>query len=41
MARALFYLTLFIPFTLAMSLAAVIGTLFDGSGDFARRCARG
>lgn len=41
MARAFFYLTLFIPFTLVMSLAAIIGTLVDTSGDFARRCARG
>lgn len=41
MARALFYLTLFIPFTLIMSLAAIIGALMDSSGDFARRCARG
>lgn len=40
MARALFYLTLFVPFTLSMSLAAVVGTLIDRSGDFARCCAR-
>lgn len=40
MVRAILFLLVFTPFTLLMSAAAVIGSLFDSSGDFAHSCSR-
>ncbi|HBA87677.1 MAG TPA: 1-acyl-sn-glycerol-3-phosphate acyltransferase [Geobacter sp.] len=40
MLRARLYLLFLVPFTLLVSLAAVIGGLFDGSGRSGHACAR-
>lgn len=40
MVRAILFLLVFVPFTLLMSAIAIIGSLFDSTGNFAHACSR-
>ncbi len=40
MLRAYLFLLIYVPFTIIMSLCAIVSSLFDGSGRAAHHCAR-